>query len=395
MLKGKNILLGVTGGIAAYKAAYLVRLLKKENANVEVIMTKNAQEFVGKLTFEVLSENPVYVDTFQREIPYEVEHVSLAKKADLFIVAPASANFIAKARCGIADDMLTTTFLACKAPKLIAPAMNTGMLENPATVENLEILQRRGMAIIDGEQGFLACKDVGSGRMAEPQDIVEMADFMLGDKDLVGMKILITAGPTEEAIDPVRYLTNRSTGKMGFAVAKVAAQRGADVVLVSGKSQEKDPVGVEVVRVQSAAQMHDMVLSRYEDVDVVIKTAAVCDFTPAKPFTEKIKKQNSLPVEFVRTQDILKELGQKKTHQILVGFAAETQNILEYAKDKLEQKNLDMVVANDVSQEDIGFGSNDNKVSMIRRDGACLNTQKQSKLEIANLILDQIKEMKN
>lgn len=394
MLRGKHILLGITGGIAAYKAAYLVRLLKKENASVEVIMTKNAQEFVEKLTFEVLSENPVYVDTFAREVPYEVEHVSLAKKADLFIVAPASANFIAKARCGMADDMLTTTFLACRAPKLIAPAMNTGMLENPATVENLETLKKRGMMVIDGEQGFLACKDVGSGRMAEPEDIVELANFMLGEKDLAGMKILVTAGPTEESIDPVRYLTNRSTGKMGFAIAKMAAQRGADVVLVSGKSGEKDPIGVQVVRVQSASQMHDAVLSRYEAIDVVIKAAAVCDFTPQNPFSEKIKKQNSLPVDFVRTQDILKELGQKKTHQILVGFAAETENILEYAKTKLEQKNLDMIVANDVSREDIGFGSQNNKVSMIRRDGACLNTQKQSKLEIANLILDQIREMK-
>ncbi len=389
-LEGKNVLLGVTGGIAAYKSANLTSMLKKAGADVDVIMTDAAVRFVTPLTFETLSNNAVVTDLFSREKPWEVEHVALAKKADLAIVAPASANTIAKLACGIADNMLTTTLLACKCPIVVAPAMNTAMYENIATQVNLQILRDRGFVIIPPAEGMLACGDTGAGRMREPQEILEAVQAELAkEKDLSGKKVLITAGPTCEAIDPVRYLTNRSSGKMGYALAHSAAERGAAVSLVSGPVAIAPPDGVQVYAVRSAQEMYDEVMRRKEDADIIIMCAAVADYAPVCCQGQKMKKQETMTIELKKTKDILSELGKDK-RSYLAGFAAETQNLEGYAKEKLQRKNLDLIIANDVSGADTGFDSEYNAVSIYKKDGTELHLKRDSKRKIADRIVTEI-----
>ncbi len=390
MLDGLHVLVGVTGGIAAYKTAMLVSLLKKAGADVHVVMTEAATRFVAPLTFETMSGNPVAIDTFSREVPWEVEHISLAKQADLAIVAPATANTIAKLAYGIADNMLTTTLLAYKKKLYLAPAMNTAMLEHPATQQNIKTLVERGAGVIAPDSGLLACGDIGSGRMAEPQEIFNYiwAD-LTSVKDLEGKRVLITAGPTREAIDPVRYLTNRSSGKMGYALATAARNRGAQVTLISGPVSMQSPGGVTLVSVESARQMYDMVMHHKGDQDIIIMSAAVADYTPRTVSDQKIKKQDAAVIELEKTTDILRELGAQK-HCYLAGFAAETQRLEQYAKDKLEKKNLDMIIANDVSDSSIGFDSEQNAVTIYKRDGGSVHVSRRSKLEVADRILDEI-----
>ncbi|MEG1990873.1 MAG: bifunctional phosphopantothenoylcysteine decarboxylase/phosphopantothenate--cysteine ligase CoaBC [Christensenella sp.] len=388
MLKGKNVLLGVTGGIAAYKSANLTSLLKKAGAEVDVIMTKAAMNFVAPLTFETLSKNAVVTDTFSREKPWEVEHIALAQKADIAIVAPATADIIAKLACGIADDMLTTTLLACTCKVLIAPAMNTAMYENIATKVNLQILRDRGLVILPTDTGELACGQSGDGRMIEPQDILRFAEDVFCN-DLLGKRILITAGPTREALDPVRYLTNRSSGKMGYALAENATRRGAKVQLVSGTVAVAAPQNAEVYFAESAKDMYESVMTLKDNADIIIMCAAVADYTPVHCAEHKMKKQDTLSVELKKTKDILLELGRNKC-AYLVGFAAETQNIEEYAKDKLKRKNLDMIIANDVSGTTGAFDSDYNAVSIYTRDGESVRLERDTKTRIADDILTEI-----
>lgn len=393
--EGKHVVLGVTGGIAAYKAVEIVSRLKKAGAHVHVIMTRGAQNFVTELTFREMSGAPVVTDMWAKVTQYQVEHIALARLADLVLVAPATANFLAKASYGMADDMLTTTLLATRAPVFFAPAMNTAMYEHPATQENLARLKARGVHIIEPASGSLACGTSGKGRLPEPVDIVAALTAFLAAaepvQDLAGRHVLVTAGGTREPLDPVRYLGNRSTGKMGFAVAAAALARGAHVTLVAGPGSLPVPEGVDCVRVETALEMREAVLRAFDAVDAVIKAAAVADYRPKERAGQKIKKQEgSLTLELVRNPDILRELGEKKTHQLLVGFAAETEHVLDYARAKLEKKNLDFIVANDVSRKDAGFSADTNCVTILARDGACTEYPLMGKRQLADVILDHV-----
>ena len=388
MLKDRRIVLGVTGGIAAYKACDLVSRLKKRGAQVRVVLTAHACNFVPPLTFETLSGNPAYVDTFAPRA--EMEHIALAKWADLFVVAPATANAIAKFACGIADDLLSTTALAMTAPVLIAPAMNANMYRHPATRANLETLRARGVKTVGPESGHLACGDDDIGRMSEPEAIVEAIEAILNPKrDLEGRRVLVTAGPTVERIDPVRYITNRSSGKMGYAIAEAARDRGAEVTLVSGPVALQAPAGVEVVCIESSAELCEAVLARGERADVVVQAAAPADFTPANVAGQKIKKTGAgMALELKNTTDIAAELGRRKHDgQVLVAFAAETNDLIENARAKLARKNADLVVANDVSRSDAGFGVDTNAVTLVTRDGE-RELPLMSKRGVADGILD-------
>ncbi|MCR5172870.1 MAG: bifunctional phosphopantothenoylcysteine decarboxylase/phosphopantothenate--cysteine ligase CoaBC [Treponema sp.] len=391
MLKGKTVILGVTGSIAAYKAASLASLLVKNHANVHVIMTRNALNFINPITFETLTKNKCLIDTFDRNFEFKVEHVSLAKEADIFVIAPATANVIAKAVHGLADDMLTTTFLASKCPKLICPAMNTAMYDNPVTQENIKLCNKYGYKLVEPVEGLLACGDVGRGKMSEPEEIFEHICLEIcRKKDLKGKKILVTAGPTQEAIDPVRYVTNHSTGKMGYAIARIASLRGADVTLVSGPVELKKPAGVKLVTIKSAKEMFDAVKAEFDSCDIVIKAGAVADYRPKNVAGEKIKKSgSSLTVEMEKTDDILKYLGQNKKKQFLCGFSMETQNMVENSRAKLVNKNLDMIVANNLKVSGAGFGTDTNVVTIITKDKE-IELPKMSKEEVADELLTLI-----
>lgn len=392
MLQGKTILLGVTGSIAAYKAAALASMLKKLHADVHVLMTKNAVNFINPITFETLTGNKCLIDTFDRNFEFSVEHVSLSKKADLALIAPASANVIGKIANGIADDMLTTTLLACTCKILVSPAMNTRMYENSIVQDNLEKLRRYGMTVIDPANGYLACGDIGPGKMPEPEVLL---NYILKEvalpKDMQGLNVLVTAGPTQEAIDPVRYITNHSTGKMGYALARCCMLRGANVTLVTGKTALEPPPFVNVVQVVSAAEMFDAVVSRSAQQNIIIKAAAVADYHPAVTADEKIKKSDgSMSISLVRTQDILAYLGEhKREGQFLCGFAMETQNLLENATDKLRRKHADMIVANSLRTAGAGFGTDTNVTTVLTEDGRT-ELGLLSKEETANRILNEI-----
>lgn len=372
MFEGKTIVLGVSGGIAAYKAAQLASNLGKTAAQVHVIMTKHAAEFITPLTFETLTNHRVSIDTFDRNFEYNVEHVALAKKADVFLVAPATANVIAKMAAGIADDMLTTTILAASCPKIIAPAMNTGMYDNPITQRNLQTLKDFGVEIIEPDSGWLACGDVGRGRMPNPAVLFEAVRDALTSKDLAGMHVLVTAGPTQEAIDPVRFISNHSTGRMGYEIAAAARRRGAQVTLVTGKTVLEPPHGVIVVPVVSAQEMFDAVTSRAKEQDMIVKCAAVADYKPETSAQDKIKKQDGeLALRLSRTQDILAYLGShKKSNQVLCGFSMETKDLLKNSRAKLEKKGADMIAANSLKDAGAGFGTVTNRVTLLTRDGA-------------------------
>lgn len=397
-LEGKNVVLGVTGGIAAYKACELCSRLRKSGAQVYVIMTKNACEFVSPLTFETLSNHPVVTDTFKRPDTWEVEHVALAKRAELFIIAPATANIMAKMACGIADDMLSTTVLATRAPILLAPAMNTGMWENIATKENADTLRRRGVHFIGPEGGYLACGDSGAGRMSEAKDIFEAAERLLTKRqDMAGLHLLVTAGPTQEKLDPVRYITNRSSGRMGYAIAEAAAARGARVTLVTGPVQLAAPRGVETVPILSTQDLYDEMMKRCGQQDIIIQAAAPADFTPEQAARQKIKKQGDgcLTLTLRQTPDVAQAVGQmKKQGQTLIGFAAETNDVLENAQGKLEKKNLDMIVANDVTAPGAGFDVDTNIVTFVTKAGMeslpCM-----PKRQVADELLSRVMQMRN
>ena len=396
MLTGKTIVLGVTGGIAAYKSANLASMLIKLHADVHVIMTQNATKFITPMTFETLTNNKCIVDTFDRNFSFDVKHVSLAKRGDLFVVAPCTANVIGKLAHGICDDMLTTTMLATRAPKLIAPAMNTGMWENPILQDNLTKLQGYGYHIISPIVGRLACGDTGTGKMQSEEVIVEhILSFMAKEKDLAGKRYLITAGPTQEAIDPVRYITNHSSGKMGYAIAKMARLRGAQVTLVSGPVNIKPFEGVEVVSVKSAADMFEVVTTRSSQADVVIMCSAVADYTPAVYVDQKVKKHDGeLKIELKRTQDILGWLGEHKAaNQTLVGFSMETENLIENSRAKLLKKHADLICANSIAGGNTGFAVDTNKVTLISNQ-AVKELPLCSKEETANLIIDHIKTIR-
>ena len=385
MLSGKPIILGVTGGIAAYKAVELCRLFVKAGADVRVVMTEAAKKFVTPLTFQTASGNRVYDDLFAASEHYSVEHVGLARSAALLVIAPATANCIAKIAAGMADDLLTTTLLAATCPVLLAPAMNTSMYENPLTQQNIAKLTALGYLFVPPAEGELACGDTGRGRMAAVDAVFAAASNLFDtEKPWQGRKVLVTAGPTRESIDPVRYLSNHSSGKMGFALAQAAAAFGADVTLVSGPVSLADPDGVEVIRVTTALEMHGEVISRFADADVVIKAAAVADYRPAVTSDNKIKKGGDMTLTMVRNPDILAELGKQKAGQMLVGFAAETENLQENARGKLNSKNLDMIVANDLTQEGAGFAADTNVVKLYYRDGRELALPKMAKTELAD-----------
>ena len=392
MLAGKTVLLCVSGSIAAYKIAYLASALKKLKADVHVLMTRNATNFINPITFETLTGNKCLVDTFDRNFEFSVEHVSLAKAADVVLVAPASANVIAKLAHGLADDMLTTTVLACTCRKIISPAMNTRMFENPITQDNLKICEHYGMEVISPASGYLACGDTGAGKMPEPEVLLQyILKEVQYEKDLKGKKILVTAGPTREAIDPVRYITNHSTGKMGYAIAKTAALRGADVTLVSGPAEVEPPMFVNFVPVVTAKDMFEAVTSRSDEMDAVIKAAAVADYRPKFVNTEKTKKKDGdMAIELERTDDILKWLGEhKKDSQFLCGFSMETEHMLENSRAKLKKKNLEMIVANNLKVAGAGFGTDTNVVTMIRENKET-ELPIMSKEEVAGAILDEI-----
>ncbi|MDE7018760.1 MAG: bifunctional phosphopantothenoylcysteine decarboxylase/phosphopantothenate--cysteine ligase CoaBC [Lachnospiraceae bacterium] len=391
MLKGKHIVLGVTGSIAAYKIASLASMLKKKEADVTVIMTQNATNFINPITFESLTGNKCLIDTFDRNFQYSVEHVSLAKQTDVVMIAPASANVIAKAAHGIADDMLTTTLLACECPKIFAPAMNTRMFHNPIVQDNAKILQSYGMEVIMPAIGYLACGDTGEGKMPEPEVLFEYIVKALTPKDMKGIKVLVTAGATREKIDPVRYISNHSTGKMGYAIARAAMLRGADVTLVTGKTALELPMGVHAIEIVSAADMADAVKGCAQEQDIIIKAAAVADYRPKFVADEKVKKKDDdMTLILDRTEDILGYLGaHKREGQFLCGFSMETENMLENSRKKLEKKHLDLIIANNLRQEGAGFGTDTNIVTFLSKE------QEQelpimSKEDVADKLLDHI-----
>ncbi len=393
LLKGKHIILGVSGSIAAYKIASLASMLMKQKADVTVIMTQNATNFINPITFESLTGNKCLVDTFDRNFQHSVEHVALAKQTDVMLVAPASANVIAKAAYGIADDMLTTTLLACQCPKTFAPAMNTRMYQNPVVQDNLKILGKYGMEVITPASGYLACGDTGEGKMPEPEALYEAIVKALTPKDLAGKKVLVTAGPTQEKLDPVRYISNHSTGKMGYAIARAAMLRGADVTLVSGKTAIQPPAGVKVVPVISAADMAQAVKTAADEQDIIIKAAAVADYRPAQTADEKMKKKDGeLTIALERTEDILAYLGaHRREGQFICGFSMETEHMLENSRAKLEKKNIDMMVANNLRQEGAGFGTDTNVVTLLTKEET-LELPILSKEEVADRLLTFILE---
>ena len=392
MLEGKTVLLGVTGSIAAYKIAYLASMLKKQQADVHVLMTRNATNFINPITFETLTGNKCLVDTFDRNFQFQVEHVSIAKKADVVMIAPASANVIGKLAHGIADDMLTTTIIACRCKKFISPAMNTNMFENPIVQDNLKTLEHYGYEVIDPAVGYLACGDTGAGKMPEPETLL---NYILREcaceKDMKGLKVLVTAGPTQEAIDPVRYITNHSSGKMGYAIAKMAMLRGADVTLVSGRTALTPPPFVRVVPVVTARDMYEAVTSVSQEQDIIIKAAAVADYRPASVSDEKIKKKDDdMSIALERTDDILKYLGEHKPEgQFLCGFSMETENMIGNSRVKLTRKNLDMVAANNVKMAGAGFQGDTNVLTLISQDEE-VSLPLMSKEDAAGKILDKI-----
>ena len=393
MLSGKCVVLGVTGSIAAYKIANLASALKKLHADVNVIMTRNATNFINPITFETLTGNKCLVDTFDRNFQYNVEHVSLAKKADIFMVAPASANVIGKIAGGIADDMLTTTIMAAKCPKLISPAMNTNMYENPIVQDNIKKLEHYGYEIINPASGYLACGDTGAGKMPEPDTLLAyILRTISHEKDLEGKKVLVTAGPTQEAIDPVRYITNHSTGKMGYAIAKNCMLRGAKVTLVTGKVAIEPPMFVDVIPVVSAADMAEAVKKASQEQDIIIKTAAVADYRPANPAAEKIKKkEGDSSIQLERTEDILSYLGaHKREGQYICGFSMETENMLENSRAKLVKKNVDMIIANNLKVSGAGFGTDTNIVTIITEDDN-KELKLMSKDDVAEFIVTEIR----
>lgn len=391
MLEGKHIVLGVTGSIAAYKIASLASMLKKKKADVTVIMTKNATNFINPITFEELTGNKCLVDTFDRNFQHSVEHVSLARQTDVFLVAPASANVIAKAAHGIADDMLTTTLLACECPKIFAPAMNTRMYRNPVTQDNMKLLSHYHMEVIPPATGYLACGDTGEGKMPEPELLLQYIIKALTPKDMQGLKVLVTAGPTMEKIDPVRFISNHSTGKMGYAIARAAMLRGAEVTLVTGKTGLTPPMGVNTVDILSAADMAEAVKSRADGQDIIIKAAAVADYRPKYTADEKIKKKDDdMSIELERTEDILGFLGaHKKEGQFLCGFSMETENMEENSRQKLQKKNLDLIVANNLKQAGAGFSTDTNVVTLISKE-ASIQLPIMSKEEVAERLLGHI-----
>ena len=392
MLQGKTVLLGVTGSIAAYKIAYLASALKKLHAQVHVLMTKNATNFINPITFESLTGNKCLVDTFDRNFQFQVEHVSIAKQADVVMIAPASANVIGKLAHGIADDMLTTTIMACKCKKIISPAMNTNMYENPIVQDNLAILQHYGYEVIEPASGYLACGDTGAGKMPEPEMLLEyILREIAKEKDLSGRKVLVTAGPTQEAIDPVRYITNHSSGKMGYALAKAAMLRGAQVTLVSGPCAIEPPPFVKLVPIVTAKEMFDAVTSVSFEQDIIIKAAAVADYRPAKVFDDKVKKQEGqMSIDLEKTDDILQYLGDNRVPgQFLCGFSMETQNMLGNSRAKLGKKHLDMVAANNLKVAGAGFQGDTNVLTLITQDED-VSLQLMSKEDAANIILDKI-----
>ena len=397
MLKGKTVVLAVSGSIAAYKIASLASALKKLHANVQVLMTKNAVNFINPITFESLTGNKCLVDTFDRNFQYSVEHVALAKQADVVLVAPASANVIGKIAHGIADDMLTTTVMACKCKKIIAPAMNTNMFDNPILQDNLKILEHYGYEVISPAVGYLACGDTGAGKMPEPELLLQyILREITYEKDMQGKRVLVTAGPTQESIDPVRFITNHSTGKMGYAIAKMCMLRGAEVTLVSGPTSIAKPEFVHVVDVVTAKEMYEEVTKRAKDQDIIIKAAAVADYRPKSVSSEKMKKKDDdLAIPMERTDDILKFLGEhKKEHQFLCGFSMETENMLENSRKKLEKKHLDMIVANNLKVEGAGFAGDTNVVTIITGQEE-VSLGKMTKEETALRILDEILKATN
>jgi phosphopantothenoylcysteine decarboxylase / phosphopantothenate---cysteine ligase len=403
MIKDKKILLCVTGGIAVYKAAALTSKLVQTGAQVKVILSESAEKFVTPLTFQALSRHEVYIDTFDEKNPRVIAHIDLADWADLILVAPATANTIAKIACGIADNMITTTLLAATSPVWIAPAMNVHMYDHPAVKKNLTLLNEYGYQFIEPSEGYLACGYVGKGRLEEPEKIVELVTQFFTDvqpKPLQGKTVVVTAGPTREKIDPVRFISNHSTGKMGYALAEEAEKQGAEVILVSGPVQLAAPSGVELVKVESADEMYDAVLGYFERADVVIKTAAVADYRPKITYDHKVKKQSGdSSIELERTKDILLELGKRKKNQVLIGFAAETENVEEYARKKLSSKNADMIVANNVKTEGAGFGTDTNIVTLFKKSGSVTEVPLMSKSAVAKKIIEEVtsllKDMEN
>lgn len=391
-LKDKNILIGITGGIAAYKAADLTSRLIKEGAKVKVVMTENALKFIDPLTFESLSGNPVYYDTFQRSERWDINHVSLAKWADVMVIVPATANIIAKAACGLADDLLSTTILAVECKVFFAPAMNTAMYRKEAVQHNISILKNRGYEFIAPAKGRLACGDWGEGKLANVDDIVEILKrWAAPRKDMKGLRVLVTAGPTREYIDPVRFLSNPSSGRMGYAIAKACIERGAEVDLISGPVNIEAPAGVNLHKIETAMEMYQKALELYDSVDIVFKAAAVADYRPAKRSEHKIKKgQEPMVLEMVRNPDILLELGNRKKHQILVGFAAETSELEKYAKEKLEKKNLDFILGNDIMVAGAGFQSETNQGILFCRSGEVVPIPMLDKKEFANYLIDEV-----
>ncbi len=394
MDKRPTVVLGVTGSIAAYKAAEIVSMLTKRDVDVRVILTEGGAHFITPLTLETLSRAPVYTDQFTREAPYEIEHISLAKLADVFLVAPATANFIGKAANGIADDLLLTTYLATTAPVLIAPAMNTNMLLHPATVKNMGILRERGCAFIEPSEGLLACGDVGRGKLAPVEEIVDAVLSVLKKKsDLAGRRILVTAGPTREAIDPVRFLSNRSSGKMGFAIAEAAAKRGASVTLIAGPVTLKTPPGVHRVDITSSRELCEAVEEAFPHCDALVMAAAPADFTLPEVAEHKIKKHGEgLTLSLSRTADILARISTQKTHQVVMGFAAETQDVERNAKDKLARKKLDFIAANDVSKKDAGFAVDTNAITLYSADGSKRESRLMQKSALADWLLDTLRD---
>ncbi|EAY02497.1 phosphopantothenoylcysteine decarboxylase/phosphopantothenate--cysteine ligase, putative [Trichomonas vaginalis G3] len=395
MFEGKNIVIGITGGIAAYKMATLASMLGKTKASVHIIMTENAEKFITPVTFEALVKTKVHVDTFDREYHNTIAHIELAKNADIFLVSPASANFIAKASHGMADDMLTTTFLAAKCPKFVAPAMNTAMLENPITQDNIKTLQKYGIEIIQPSSGMLACGDVGSGKMAEPEVIFSYIERVIArNKDMIGKNVLVTAGATRESLDPVRFITNHSTGKMGFAIAKEAMLRGANVTIVKAMTSAPIPPFVKIIEVDSAEHMFEKVTEISDQMDIVIKAAAVADYTPIEYSDEKVKKKDGdLEIKLKRTKDILMYLGEhRRENQFICGFSMETENLVENSTLKLNKKKADMIVANNLKVQGAGFGTDTNLVTLITKEGAH-ELEMMSKEKVSEKIFDKILEM--